>query len=310
MIKSLAITLIVINFMMLSFVDVIFGSDEANKKEWNSVSAGPVTTWTSPLCGKDKFVIQPLLFYNRTRGSFDSGGHYSSLPDGERKYQFQEQLFMQYGITDKLEIDAQTVYQENYIRQNGSSAHVNGFGDSYLFLRYCAFEEKDRLPHLTALAQLKIPSGKYQHADPNKLGTDLMGAASGGGSWDDGFGFNLTKKVKPFLFHADAIYSSPRKVMVDGVKAIYGKYLNYDFGVEYFLLNNFNLMLEANGFLQGDKWQDGTRTPSTSLEYLTIASGVGWSCDKAQLLLAYQRVVSGVNTDANDSVVLTAVYTF
>jgi hypothetical protein len=29
-----------------------------------------------------------------------------------------------------------------------------------------------------------------------------------------------------------------------------------------------------------------------------------------QLLLAYQRVVTGTNTDANDSVVLTGVYTF
>lgn len=310
MAKLLRITLAAINFMMLSFVNNVFCSDEVNKEEWNPVSAGPVTTWTAPLCGKGKFVLQPFFFYNKARGSFDSEGHYDSLPEGDKKYQYQEQLFMQYGITDKLEIDAQAVYQENYIRQNDAKAHTNGFGDSYLFLRYCALEEKGRLPHLSGLAQLKIPSGKYQHTGQDKLGTDLMGASSGGGSWDPGFGLNLTKKVKPFLFHADAVYSVPQKVMVDGAKTIYGKFLNYDFGVEYFLSKGFNLMLEVNGFLQGDKWQDGARAPSTDIRYLTIAYGIGWSCNKSQILLAYQRTVTGTNTDANDSVVLTAVYAF
>lgn len=282
----------------------------AGSDEWNPRSAGPITTWTAPVCGKGKFVIQPFFFYNRTRGAFNSAGHYDGLPKGDKKYQYQEQLFMQYGITDRLEIDGQAVYQENYIKRGDLKAHANGFGDSYLFLRYCALEERGWLPHLAGLAQLKMPTGKYQHADPNKLGTDLMGATSGGGSWDPGFGFNLTKKLKPFIFHADAIYGFPQKVMVDGVKTIYGKYLNYDVGVEYFLPKGFNLMLEANGFLQGDKWQDGERQPSTDIRYLTISPGIGWSCDKLQTLLAYQRIVTGTNTDANDSVALTFVYTF
>ena len=310
MLKLIAITLVVINFMLLSFIDCVFGSDEMNKEEWNPVSAGPMTTWTAPLCGKGKFVIQPFFFYNRTRGSFNSDGHYDGLPRGDKKYQYQEQLFAQYGITDRLEIDGQIVYQENYIKQGDSKARANGFGDSYLFLRYCTFEEKGWLPHLAGLVHLKMPTGKYQHADPDKLGTDLMGATSGGGSWDPGFGFNLTKKIKPFVFHADAVFSFPQKVRVNGVKTIYGKYLNYDVGVEYFLPKGFNLMLESNGFLQGDKWQDSGRIPSTDIRYLTIAPGIGWSCDKFQTLLAYQRVVIGTNTDANDSIVFTLVYTF
>src|SRR3990167_4009974 len=116
--------------VLCSLFDISFAhKDDKEVDEWNPISAGPLTTWTAPLCGKGKFVVQPFLFYNRTRGSFDSGGHYSSLPDGEKKYQYQEQLFMQYGITDKLEIDAQTVYQENYIRQNDTKAHASGFGD-------------------------------------------------------------------------------------------------------------------------------------------------------------------------------------
>jgi len=255
-------------------------------------------------------VVQPFFFYNRTKGSFNSDGHYDSLLEGDKKSQYQEQLFAQYGITDKLEIDGQTVYQENYIKQDDAKAHDNGFGDSYLFLRYCAFEEKGWVPHITGLFQLKMPTGKYQHADPDKLGTDLMGATSGGGSWDQGLGLILTKKAKPFIFHADFLYSFSQRVKIDDVNTRYDNYLNYDFGVEYFLPKGFNLMFEANGFLQGDRKEEGEKIPNSDIKYLTVSPGIGWSCDKIQTLLSYQRVVAGTNTDANDSIIFTCVYTF
>lgn len=155
-----------------------------------------------------------------------------------------------------------------------------------------------------------MPTGKYENADPDKLGADLMGATSGGGSWDQGFGVTLTKKIKPFVFHADTIYSFPQQVFVDGVKTHYANWLNYDFGVEYFLPKGFNLMFEVNGFLQGDRREDGARTPGSDVNYLTIAPGIGWSNDKIQTLIAYQRVLTGTNTDANDSIIATFVYTF
>lgn len=280
------------------------------QEEWSPPSAGPITTWTAPLCEKGKFVVQPFIFYNRTRGSFGSDEHYESLPDGDLKYQFQEQLFAQLGLTDRLEIDGQTVYQQNYTRQDDVKAHSSGFGDSYLFFRYCAFEENGWLPHITGLFQLKMPTGKYQKANPDKLGIDLMGATTGGGSWDPGFGINLTKKLKPFIFHADIAYSYPQLVRVDGVKTIYGRYLTWDFGMECFLPKSFNLMVEGNCLSQGNVWQDGDKIPSSDIKYLMLTSGIGWSNDKIQTLLAYQRVMTGTNTDANDSIVFTFVYTF
>jgi len=60
------------------------------------------------------------------------------------------------------------------------------------------------------------------------------------------------KKIRPFWLHADAIYSFPQKVRVDGVSTRYDNYLNYDLGAEYFLPHSLNLLFEVNGFLQGD----------------------------------------------------------
>ena len=307
MLRSILVGLFVSVLMVLP--NNMCSAEEVNE-EWNPISAGPLTTWTAPLCGKGKFVMQPFFFYNRSRGAFNSDGHYDSLPSGDKKYQYQEQLFMQYGITDRLEVDGQMVYQENYAKVSGDSAHSDGLGDSYLFLRYCLKEESGWMPHIAGLFQIKAPTGKYQHEDPDKLGTDLMGAGSGGGSWDQGLGIILTKHLKPFLLHVDAVYSFPQPVEVNDVKTHYANYLNLDAGLEYFLPKGFNLMLEANGFLQGDMKESGAKTPDSNINYLTIAPGIGWSNDKIQLLLAYQRVVLGTNTDANDSVVLTCVYTF
>lgn len=306
------INLVIIIFIFLCPVNNAFSSHREDKgySGWNPISAGPLTTWTAPLCGKGKFVLQPFFFYNRTRGSFNAEGDYNSLPKADKKYQHQQQLFIQYGLTGNLEIDGQMVYQENFVKQGGLKAHSDGLGDNYFFLRYCALEEENRLPHLTGIFQIKIPTGKYEHADPNKLGTDSMGATSGGGSYDLGLGANLSKKIKPFIFHADAVYNFPQAVKVDGIKTEYARYLNYDAGMEYFLTKGLNLMLEFNGFLQGDKRQDGLKAPALDIRYLNIASGIGWSNNKIQTLLAYQRTLTGTNTDANDSVVFTFVYTF
>ena len=155
-----------------------------------------------------------------------------------------------------------------------------------------------------------MPTGKYQKSNPDKLGSDLMGGTTGGGSWDPGFGINLTKHIKPFILHADVSFSYPQLVRVDGVKTIYGQYVNYDFGVEYFLSKGFNLMIETNFLSQGDRWQDGDKISSSDIKYFMFTPGIGWSDDKIQMLLTYQRVMTGVNTDANDSVIFTFVYTF
>jgi hypothetical protein len=298
----------ILAFLLLTnfYSGFIYAEGEA----WDPSSAGPVTSWTAPLCGKGKFVVQPFFFYNRARGSFDSKGKYSFLAQGDKKYQYQEQLFAQYGITDRLEIDGQMVYQENYTKLNGVSAHASGLGDSYAFLRYCFLEEEGWKPLIAGLFQLKIPTGKYQHEDSSRLGTDLMGATSGGGSWDHGLGVILTKHLKPFILHADVLYSIPQSVKVNGTSTRYADYVNVDVGVEYFLAKGFNLMFEVNGFFQGDRKEAGLKTTDTDIHTVTLSPGIGWSDDKIQFLLAYQRVVSGVNADANDSAVLTCVYTF
>ena len=69
-------------------------------------------------------------------------------------------------------------------------------------------------------------------------------------------------------------------------------------------------MFELNGFIQKDRKENGEIIPDSDTEYFIFSSGIGWSSEKWQMLLGYQRTIMGTNADANDSLVFTLVYTF
>lgn len=297
--------------IMVLFAHQSFGQECKQKTDgWNPPSAGPIVTWTAPVVCKGSLVVQPFFFYNYIRGIFNSESHYKHFKDGGKMSDFQEMLFLQYGLTDRLELSAQGTYQQILVRQDGASAAASGFNDTYLFLRYCILDETKWLPTTTAVFQLKLPTGKYQGADPAKLGADIMTAYTGGGAYEEGCGLNFTKRMKPFIFHADFLFGFPNPTTVDGVNTRYGSYLNYDGAIEYFFWDHFNLLAEASGLVQGDTRENGYLTPSSATTYLNLIAGLGWSDTKIQMLVAYQRTVAGTNTYVNDSVIATFVYTF
>lgn len=76
MLQRIFVILAAAGCILLNQADYSFSRTETEEGHdgWNSVSAGPVSTWTPPLCGRGKFVAQPFFFYNRTRGAFDSQG--------------------------------------------------------------------------------------------------------------------------------------------------------------------------------------------------------------------------------------------
>ncbi len=278
--------------------------------DWDPPSVGTITAWTAPVCDKGEMKIQPYFFYNYIRGVFNSEGHFKHFKDREKMSEFQEVLFLQYGLFERFEISAQGIYQQVLVNNAEGNAAASGFNDTYIFSRYCLLDETEWLPATTALFQLKLPTGKYQNSGPDMAGSDIMTASTGGGSYEEGCGLIFTKRIKPFILHADFLFGFPNPARVDGVNMRYGSYFNYNGAVEYFFYDHFNLLAEANGLIQGDSKEDGRLTPSTSIKYLALTAGLGWSDEKIQMLIAYQRAVAGTNTNVNDSVVATFVYTF
>ena len=63
MFRKLSLKLAVLMIMLLNRTDYSFAHSESHEvhDEWEPVSAGPLTTWTAPICGKGKF-CDPAIF--------------------------------------------------------------------------------------------------------------------------------------------------------------------------------------------------------------------------------------------------------
>ena len=112
------------------------------------------------------------------------------------------------------------------------------------------------------------------------------------------------------MLHADFAYNVPCLTKIDGAKVRHGDYVNFDCGAEYFFYKGFNLMFEFNWLAGGDKKMDGLLMPATDITQVQISPGIGWSNDRIQTLLAYQRTIAGTNVDVNDSIIFTFVRVF
>lgn len=298
---------IFISFGVCLFLLLSFGWAGAEPTlEWNPASAGPITTWPAAVTGKGRFVLQPFGYYNRTRGSFDDGGAFHSLAANESRWQKVEQILGLYGLTDRDEISLQLTFLELHSSLGRAQATTRNLGDTLLFYRYKFCDDEGGRPCWTGFSQLKIPTGKYQGANPGVLGTDIMGT----GSYDIGLGFNVSKKLRPFLFHFNLYATFPFPTSVDGAQVVYSPYINCNLAAEYFLGRGLSLMAELNGFSQGSRRENSLEAPDTRFSILNLIGGVGWTMGDVKALVGIQRTLAGVNVDAFDSFVGTVYFPF
>lgn len=297
--------------LLLLILTLPMGSAWAEEKNdvWDPVTPGPFTTFTAPLIKKNAFVVQPLYFFNITRGVFDGDAHYSSLPSKDYRYQQLIQLYTQYGLTERIEINAQPQWKINYAKEEGVSAENAGFGDFLMNIRYCGIDETTWCPRVTGLFQVKLPTGKYEKPDAGKILTDITGT----GSTDYTYGLSFTKGVYSIrtLFHLDLLLTNiPTPVKIDGVKTGFSNIYTVNGAFEWIFYKNFNLLGELLWQTQGDDRLDGDRASDTGQGSLIFSTGIGYSRENWQVLIGYQRTLIGNNVNANDTLAGTVIITF
>lgn len=283
------------------------GEDLERAGIWQPTTPGPFVTFSAPVQPKNQLTIQPIYFLNIGRGIFTAEGNYKSLPGRDYSDQQLIQLYTQYGLTDCWELDLQPAWQFNYAKRAQVSAESYGFADMFVMTRYCFVDETKWLPRITALFQVKLPTGKYQKGDAGKLNTDITGT----GSTDYVYGFNFTKGIKPLLFHLDLLFANiPSPVRIDGVKTEFSDLYTVNGAVEWVFYKNFNLLGELLWQRQGDKRRNGDWAPSTAQSALIFSTGIGYSRKSWQVLVGYERTLAGQNVNANDTIAATALMQF
>jgi hypothetical protein len=295
--------LAVVLFLLAGATGNLLAADEG---EWNPTSIGPVTTWTAPLCGKGNWYAIPRFYFTNFKKQYDNDGEKQSVGDDTTLTQQQQMIFAAYGLTDKLELNAQVALIENHATFGDLSANSSGWADSYLILRDCLLMETDKAPCVTGMLQVKLPTGKYQKADADKLGTDITGT----GSTDLGIGVVVTKKINPLMLHGDLSIFHPFKATIDEVQVQYGNWVTYDLAGEYFLENGISFLMELNGFWQGKEEDDDVTIDETDVTYLQLAPGIGYTYKSFTTSLLYQLPLSGKNALINETWILNFLVSF
>jgi hypothetical protein len=281
---------------------------DSNKQEvWQPILPGPFTTFTAPLAEPNKCVVQPLYFFYVTRGVFDGDGKYRSLPNKDYKIWQQAQLYVSYAPTDRVEFNAQPQWDIISARVDGSTATTAQYSDTLLNVRCNPVDESYWCPRITPMFQVKLPTGKYQDADPDRLLTDINST----GSTDYWFGASFTKGIKPVELHLDAFWvTSPAPVRIDGVKTKYADRCVLNGAFEWVIGDKLNLMSELLYQVRGDTRFDGELTPSSSYSSLLLYVGIGYSERWWQVLVGYGRTLAGENEDADDIAAATITIIF
>lgn len=297
------------NFVRLAFLFAalaLTGRNAAAQEMWEPLLYGPINTWTGELYPEHTLAMQSYSWYNHVRGTYDGDGNYASLPGGENRYNFTQGFYAYYMATKRLELATMVTFLHNNVKTAaGDSGTHNGMQDTQLFMRYVLSQEQGWAPTVTFQAQAKLPTGKFQNANPDKQGADIVGT----GSWDAGCGFNFTKRLKPVIVHGDVFFTVPSNATVDGAKTEYATYWNYDLAVEYPFSHGMSALVEFNGFYQGNKTVDGVEQ-NNKYKYLNTLMGLTYLKGRMQVYGGYMRTLSGVNAYAYDSALLSLAYTF
>jgi len=180
---------------------------------------GPLLTPTAYVLPKGQNNIEPYLFWTITNGKYDKHWHPSSVKHDF--YQLNPQLTYKVGLTEKLDFSG-TIQSYSSWTQGvvGSS-----FGDLQIGFDYLLFNLGP--PEELALGKIAIqetfPTGRYQHLNPHKHGTDVGGqgtfATQIGLAFSKQFKFQCDRFLRLRWFFAST-FSTP--VHVKGVSAFGG----------------------------------------------------------------------------------------
>ncbi len=162
---------------------------EENKGPWFT---GPLLAPSGHVVPVGYMNLEPYVFVSDTFGEYNKHWHAESEPTiiGVNPL-----VFLQIGLTDWMDIQIapQLIYNHS---QGRSSTH---FGDLPIGFDIQLLEDKpdNWYPAIKLTLRESFPTGKYQHLNPNKHGTD----ESGSGSYITNIGLVIAR-----LFHLGGIY--------------------------------------------------------------------------------------------------------
>ncbi len=276
---------------------------------YRPTTSGPFVSLTALVPEPGQMTLQPILSTSRARATFDAEGALQPFGPGEEWGTAALSLFLEAGVVPRVSAGAQTTVQYQWhALASDDSASAAGVGDSQVFVRAVLLQETARLlPEVTLLGLTKINTGNAASRRADLRGTDVFGT----GSVDATLGVSVTRGLRPFVVHADVLYTHALPARVGGVETQYGGTAAWSAATEWPILpESVALMVEVSGRHQAAATRDGVREPDGGVGEVIAGGGVELLFGpRLQLLLGYQRSVWGRNTAVHDIAIVTLVPT-
>ncbi len=191
--------------------------EEIENPEESPWYTGSILAFSGHCVPKGYGNVEVYGMFSLSDHNFTSSGHRQKVPTD---FTIIPLGILQFGITDWMDITFSDI--AFYDKFNGQHSFQNG--DMQIGLGFQLLEQKRGTlqPDIRVVAVEIFPTGKYQHLDPNKLGTDQGGS----GSYQTMIGFILQKnfyalKNHPFRIRLGGFYTYRSVVHVHGLN-VYG----------------------------------------------------------------------------------------
>ena len=247
---------------------------------------------------EDEYAEQDFLFlleeaYTQDQGEWQfslSLGYFDNLEEEETDEQavvdkrtdlWAGLLGVEYGITDRLQIELELPYLRQEIEEADETSRDSGIGDVEFALGYALIEEQRNAPQLTAGLEVVAPTGD----EDNGLGA---------GAWGWGPFVALSKQVIPKLYlHANLAYQMTNDAEEDGEKQD-ERELEYGIAAVYQPTDELDLILELVGAYEKEKNDEATEHSNA----LQLVPGIKYEMENE--LQVGAAVVVGLNNDTFD----------
>lgn len=173
------ITCVLLCVSLRVLADTIIDTNDNDPLPWFT---GPLLAPAGVTMPKGHMNFEPYFFWTDSYGTYSR--RWKRDPGPVTITSNPTMIFTQ-GLTDFM--DYQIIAAYTFNSQSGASS--NNWGDTSLSLGFQLLRDHGYVPALRFTVQETFPSGKHDHLDPSKLGTDSTGA----GSYQTTIGLNFQK---------------------------------------------------------------------------------------------------------------------
>lgn len=184
------------------------------RKSWNPLSHGPMLISSPDIQPRGQWYARPLIFSQIGTSSF--GNRFETVFDADpgpvHLYSAQLPFFQTaYGLTDHVELGAQTSFTAFWAREDGKSTNDAGWGDTSFSVKYRPIvQDPDSwVPTINWFNQVAIPTGKWAGTDKPPGGFSPIGRFPSTRFGEVSFttGLSFRKNTRPFRWSGGVFYT-------------------------------------------------------------------------------------------------------